>query len=80
MPADFSLQEHKMPNLPILSLRFDFLTTLFTFSFDTIRCLVLAHVAELADAYASGAYGETRGGSSPLVSTIFLSSVHTRNI
>src|SRR5437868_9350399 len=30
-----------------------------------------AHVAELADAYGSGPYGETRGGSSPLVSTIF---------
>ena len=29
---------------------------------------VLAHVAELADAYGSGPYGETRGGSSPLVS------------
>lgn len=28
-----------------------------------------AHVAELADAYASGAYGVTRGGSNPLVST-----------
>jgi hypothetical protein len=29
---------------------------------------ILAHVAELADAYGSGPYGETRGGSSPLVS------------
>lgn len=28
-----------------------------------------AHVAELADAYGSGPYGATRGGSSPLVST-----------
>jgi hypothetical protein len=28
----------------------------------------LAHVAELADAYGSGPYGATRGGSSPLVS------------
>jgi hypothetical protein len=27
----------------------------------------------LADAYASGAYGETRGGSSPLVSNYFIS-------
>ena len=33
-----------------------------------------AHVAELADAYASGAYGETHGGSSPLVSTMPLSA------
>ncbi len=32
-----------------------------------------AHVAELADAYGSGPYGATRGGSSPLVSTISLS-------
>src|SRR6266576_2541722 len=30
----------------------------------------LAHVAELADAYGSGPYGETRGGSSPLVSKL----------
>src|SRR5438876_11956237 len=30
-----------------------------------------ARVAELADAYGSGPYGETRGGSSPLVSTIW---------
>ena len=30
----------------------------------------VAHVAELADAYDSGSYGVTRGGSSPLVSTI----------
>ena len=30
---------------------------------------LLAHVAELADAYGSGPYGATRGGSSPLVST-----------
>jgi hypothetical protein len=29
-----------------------------------------AHVAELADAYGSGPYGATRGGSSPLVSMI----------
>jgi hypothetical protein len=29
---------------------------------------LLAHVAELADAYGSGPYGATRGGSSPLVS------------
>src|ERR1700737_4776472 len=31
--------------------------------------LSFAHVAELADAYGSGPYGATRGGSSPLVST-----------
>lgn len=30
-----------------------------------------AHVAELADAYGSGPYGETLGGSNPLVSKIF---------
>src|ERR1700730_1281253 len=30
-----------------------------------------AHVAELADAYGSGPYGVTRGGSSPLVSMLF---------
>src|SRR6266403_412194 len=29
----------------------------------------LARVAESADAYGSGPYGETRGGSSPLAST-----------
>ena len=32
---------------------------------------LIAHVAELADAYDSGSYGATRGGSSPLVSTFF---------
>lgn len=32
----------------------------------------VAHVAELADAYDSGSYGATRGGSSPLVSTILI--------
>ncbi len=32
----------------------------------------VAHVAELADAYGSGPYGATLGGSSPLVSTNFL--------
>src|SRR5260221_4079519 len=32
---------------------------------------LLAHVAELADAYGSGPYGATRGGSSPLVSMLF---------
>src|SRR5882757_2121795 len=31
----------------------------------------IAHVAELADACVSEAHGETRGGSSPLVSTKF---------
>ena len=31
-----------------------------------------ALVAELADAYGSGPYGATRGGSSPLVSSLFL--------
>ena len=30
-----------------------------------------AHVAELVDAHDSGSCGETRGGSSPLVSTFF---------
>src|SRR3954453_19611115 len=33
-----------------------------------------AHVAELADAYGSGPYGATRGGSSPLVSNFLASS------
>ena len=33
------------------------------------RVAVYARVAELADAYGSGPYGETRGGSSPLAST-----------
>ena len=33
---------------------------------------LLAHVAKLADAYVSEAYGETHGGSIPLVSTFFL--------
>ena len=32
------------------------------------RFVARAHVAELADAYGSGPYGATRGGSSPLVS------------
>src|SRR5438067_8020047 len=32
------------------------------------RACSIAHVAELADAYGSGPYGATRGGSSPLVS------------
>src|SRR5207253_5637319 len=31
--------------------------------------LPVARVAELADAYGSGPYGETRGGSSPLASS-----------
>jgi len=31
----------------------------------------VARVAELADAYASGAYGVTLGGSNPLASTNF---------
>jgi hypothetical protein len=31
--------------------------------------LLIARVAELADAYGSGPYGATRGGSSPLAST-----------
>src|SRR6266478_4416976 len=37
-----------------------------------------AHVAELADAYGSGPYGATRGGSSPLVSNFLddLLSLH----
>jgi hypothetical protein len=33
-----------------------------------VNFAILAHVAELADAYGSGPYGATRGGSSPLVS------------
>jgi hypothetical protein len=33
----------------------------------------LARVAELADAYGSGPYGETRGGSSPLASSPLVS-------
>lgn len=38
--------------------------------------LDVARVAELADAYASGAYGVTLGGSNPLASTNFLSRFH----
>jgi hypothetical protein len=34
----------------------------------SVSFAILAHVAELADAYGSGPYGATRGGSSPLVS------------
>src|SRR5438034_52923 len=34
----------------------------------SLRHLFSAHVAEPADAYGSGPYGATRGGSSPLVS------------
>src|SRR5947207_228364 len=34
----------------------------------SLRQFFRAHVAELADAYGSGPYGATRGGSSPLVS------------
>jgi hypothetical protein len=34
-----------------------------------IVCPAFARVAELADAYGSGPYGETRGGSSPLASS-----------
>ena len=33
---------------------------------------VFARVAELADAYGSGPYGETRGGSSPLASSAWV--------
>src|ERR1044072_1718257 len=36
--------------------------------------LSYARVAELADAYGSGPYGETRGGSSPLASSVCISS------
>src|SRR5213595_2235564 len=36
--------------------------------------LSLARVAESADAYGSGPYGATRGGSSPLASTPFFRS------
>ena len=35
-----------------------------------------ARVAELADAYGSGPYGETRGGSSPLASSNFPRTFH----
>jgi hypothetical protein len=35
------------------------------------RAAAYARVAELADAYGSGPYGETRGGSSPLASSNF---------
>jgi hypothetical protein len=35
------------------------------------RAAAYARVAELADAYGSGPYGETRGGSSPLASSYF---------
>ena len=39
---------------------------------------LLAHVAKLADAYVSEAYGETHGGSIPLVSTFsFLNDTTT---
>ena len=41
---------------------------LFAIFFFSISFAILAHVAELADAYGSGPYGATRGGSSPLVS------------
>ena len=34
-----------------------------------VRATGFARVAELADAYGSGPYGETRGGSSPLASS-----------
>src|SRR5207247_10033036 len=33
------------------------------------KAAAYARVAELADAYGSGPYGETRGGSSPLASS-----------
>src|SRR5207302_6896624 len=36
----------------------------------SLRQFFVAHVAELADAYGSGPYGATRGGSSPLVSSV----------
>src|SRR6059058_2261623 len=35
-----------------------------------VRATGFARVAELADAYGSGPYGETRGGSSPLASSL----------
>lgn len=38
----------------------------------------VAHVAELADAYDSGSYGVTRGGSSPLVSTILCPDIEKK--
>ena len=39
-----------------------------------------AHVAELADACASGAHGATLGGSNPLVSTSLLRTLDTLNL
>ena len=38
---------------------------------DGLPFQLTAHVAELVDAHDSGSCGETRGGSSPLVSTFF---------
>jgi hypothetical protein len=38
-----------------------------------VRTTGFARVAELADAYGSGPYGETRGGSSPLASSPLIS-------
>ena len=40
----------------------------------TVRATGFARVAELADAYGSGPYGETRGGSSPLASSAWVSA------
>ena len=37
-----------------------------------VRITGFARVAELADAYGSGPYGETRGGSSPLASSLLV--------
>src|ERR1043165_8914405 len=39
-----------------------------------VRATGFARVAELADAYGSGPYGETRGGSSPLASSPLVSA------
>ena len=45
---------------------------------NVIVALQSAHVAELADACASGAHGATLGGSNPLVSTARISSSRTQ--
>jgi demethylmenaquinone methyltransferase / 2-methoxy-6-polyprenyl-1,4-benzoquinol methylase len=57
---------------------FCLLTSAFTSPVSSIASLSLAHVAELADAYGSGPYGATRGGSSPLVSRSGMESVFTQ--
>jgi hypothetical protein len=41
-----------------------------------VRATGFARVAELADAYGSGPYGETRGGSSPLASSAWVPATY----